>query len=116
MSILTDFPNNYALSTIKLLNKLGVKPNLKGYVMLAFSICYKYEDQDLPYKVIYSKVADKMNVSPQCVERNIRTAIGSAYNNNSETFNEIFPFTKSKPYASEFISKAVLIINNPIYL
>ena len=65
-------------------------------------------------KGAYTVVSESLGVNISCVERNIRTAIDSAYAHSPNQMRKIFVYPGDKPYASEFIAISVDIIRQEI--
>ena len=92
------------------LNRLGIKPNLKGYQYLktAVELCVKdREELDGITKRLYPSIARKHKTSTDKVEHAIRHAITSAWERgNRETQERIFGYHAGdgkRPTNSEFI-------------
>ena len=92
----------------KLLNEIGILPNLLGYVYLIEAIylcisCYPYFYKDLSVKDIYPVLSDKYNSTDANIERNMRHAIQNAWNKKEVQNNIIFKNYEDRPTTKEFI-------------
>lgn len=104
----------------KKLLELGISTNLKGYHYLRTAIRVivneldgKYPDKIVPF---YSDIAKIHDTSGMRVERAIRYAIETGYNNvGASVYYEVFGNStssdRSKPTNSQFISTVVETIN-----
>lgn len=96
----------------KYLIRLGFKANLKGYNYSRRALLMIHEDPDcINYitKRLYPQLAKEFNTTSSRVERAIRHAIETAWENGDmELIEEIFGYTvskhKGKPTNSEFIA------------
>lgn len=73
------------------LNKIGIKPQMKGFKYIRMAIQMTIEDEsnlDAITKTIYPAVAKKYNTNWMAVERCMRTVIGKA--EESDFMNETF--------------------------
>lgn len=96
-----------------ILNKLGIRANIKGYGYLVTAIETAYENPNIVHeitKVLYPDVAKMHNTTASRVERAIRHAIevGMDCGTTIDEFNEIFgnsiQYNKGKPTNSHFIA------------
>lgn len=92
----------------ELLNRFGISARYVGFFHMAFAVQLCVED---PWrltkvtKVLYHEVAGQYGTTYHCVERNIRTAIAVAWNNNRPLLEAIAKRSfNDKPTASEFIA------------
>ena len=100
-----------------LIRSVGIRANLKGYGYLIKVITCGVVDPELLHPIsrgAYAVVSENAGVDISCVERNIRTAIDSAYAHSPDQLRKIFVYPGDKPYASEFIAIAVDIIRQEI--
>ena len=101
---------------VNFVRKIGIRTNLKGYRFLITAISLAVQDPSLLHKVtytLYPAVAKIHGVNQHCVERDIRSAIDSAYQNDPEQICLIFQDRFTKPYSSEIIKLAAnAILNN----
>lgn len=96
------------MGVYELLQKLGVRPNIKGYDYLKF-LMEKCES-DAEYrkraiiKEIYPECAEKFDTTPSRVERAIQHALEQSFVKAPEKYSEVFGGEfKEKPTNSEFI-------------
>lgn len=104
---------------VNFVGSMGIKNNLKGYYYLITAISLAVQDPSLLNKVtyaLYSAVAKVHGVDQHCVERNIRSAINSAYQNDPDRICCVFHDYFSKPYSSKIITLTVDSILNNIKL
>lgn len=99
--------------TTQLLRAIGIPAHIKGYYQMRSAIDYVLtsgEAYDMRVTTdVYPAVAKEYNSTPRRVERNIRSAIESAWNRGSiEMQHAIFGYTvndkKGKPTNAEFIA------------
>lgn len=99
----------------ELLRAVGVPVNLQGYRYLRHGILLGLNDPSLVYQItkgIYNRIAEAFDVTPSCVERNIRAALEAAwtYNNHlliADALRCPIHRVKNKLSNSEFIALAV---------
>lgn len=111
--ILAKASANWKKSTLTSLFELGLSPNLKGFgCTLEAILVYRQDPGQSIMKDIYPAVArlQSPGVSPVQVERNIRRAIGLAWQSRDEAvWVRFFPNSKHvnarKPTNYEFISQ-----------
>lgn len=104
---------------VNFVRSMGIRTNLKGYYFLITAISLAVQDPSLLNKVtytLYPAVAKVHDVDRHCVERNIRSAINSAYQNDPDRICCVFHNRLSKPYPSEIITLAADSILNNIKL
>lgn len=99
------------------LRSLGLTSKYQGYHQLAEAIEIVLEHDEFMLNVtknIYPEVALRMKVTPQSVERNIRTAIEVCWRQSGpETFSKIAGCRISKiPTNAEFIDMFAFYIKN----
>ena len=95
-----------------MLHRIGVPANIKGHEYLRCAIVLAYKNETYMNSVtkeIYSRVAQKYDVTPSSVERAMRIAISIAWDRGDIILlTELFGFTinceKGKPTNSEFIA------------
>ncbi|MDE5771381.1 MAG: sporulation initiation factor Spo0A C-terminal domain-containing protein [Ruminococcus sp.] len=96
------------IAASKMLLYYGVQPNLKGYRYLVESVTMVAENPDFAFdinKMLYPAIAEIHGVKIASVERAIRTAIEAAYaRTKAEKFEELFNYSTTKPWNSEFIA------------
>ncbi len=117
---LADFgPNDIEMCVGQLLFALGFKSKLEGTQFLRRAIVFVYdkgEDARISYgKEVYVAVAEKMGISPHCVERAIHNTIADCdVNGNLRTAGQALWGDKKVDYTpsnAEFISAIVEFIN-----
>lgn len=89
-----------------LLLSIGFHANLKGYRYIAEAVTLVIENSDFAYcfnKKLYPLIAKKYGVTPENIERAIRTSIEVAYDRNYDKFERFFGYTLQKPTNTEFI-------------
>lgn len=102
--------NELEIEAIKFVQKLGIRSNLMGYSFLVKAIMLSLESPHLlksMTKELYPMIANYYGSDVKNVERNIRNAITSAYENDPERIQAIFYYKVNKPYISEVLSLAV---------
>jgi two-component system, response regulator, stage 0 sporulation protein A len=98
-----------------LMRETGIPPHIKGYryIKEAVMLLVKRKNIINPMtRLVYPKVAEKFNTTPQRVERSIRNAIKCGWTNNNERFLNCIHGKKSgcytnKPSNSEFLNLLV---------
>ena len=81
----------------EVLNKIGIPCDLKGRDYLETAIELVYENSNISVSgKLYPKIAEKHNTTPSKVERAIRHAVESSFDNSNECLTEIFGNTISK--------------------
>lgn len=98
----------------------GIKPKFKGYIYLKEAIVIAYtnpESFNMLTKIIYPQIAEKYEVSPNKVERGIRTAIEKAWkqcggNGFYERMGVSWVKDNWRPTNSEYIYLVVEYLNN----
>lgn len=104
---------------IALLNQLGLRPNLLGYIYLV-NIIRRYMDSIRKCTVAnekivatYCEVAKDYNTTGSRVERSIRHAIEAIRENRTYLFKELFPGQTASLKNSEFIMQVAmhLVVN-----
>jgi len=99
-------------STGEILRRMGISPSMKGYHCLEEAVVLRNED-DTRYRhltrQLYPKIAERGGVSPECVERAIRTAIASAWDKGAlrrfAAETEDAMLLRVKPTAGNMIEK-----------
>jgi two-component system response regulator (stage 0 sporulation protein A) len=94
-----------------LMRETGVPPHIKGYRYIKEAIMLLIKRKNTVNsmtRLIYPKVAEKFNTTPQRVERSIRNAIKCGWTNNNERFlygiyGEKANHCTRKPSNSEFL-------------
>ncbi|MGI2326617.1 sporulation transcription factor Spo0A [Planococcus sp. YIM B11945] len=95
-----------------LVKEIGIPPHLNGYTYLKEAISLVLEDPDFLTKVtksLYPTIAKLYNTKPTRVERSIRSAIESVWNNSdTQHLSTIFGYSEEhlefKPANSQFIA------------
>lgn len=105
-----------------ILKKIGMRPNLLGFnYLLDIILLLVRKDNVYPYfhrmGAMYEQLADKYGKRPNCIERNIRNSIETAWMyGDIEYINSLFGFSvrpdKGKPTNSEFIGFICDYISN----
>ena len=103
----------------KVLLKIGLSPDLKGYSFARHAIRLVLEDPSMLKSItgrLYGKIAEMYDTNTKCVERNIRHAIESAWNKGNISYiEELFGYTvdaeKGKPTNAAFIATIADYIN-----
>lgn len=115
-SFILQDDSNYDLIVSRLLSVLGFKPSLCGtsFVREAIKFCC---NQPITAKIrfksdVYPAVAVACGVNPDCVERDIRTALHNCYfNGNMFKFNSICGYeivsSKYPPTNVDFVTQTV---------
>lgn len=93
--------------SVNLLVTLGVRSNLLGFKYLEKAIEYGFEGS--PVQGLYSRVSEAYNTSRNCVERNIRYAVGDAFDRMTEAtkaeyFGGMLDKDTGKVSSTEFIT------------
>ncbi|HLR54548.1 MAG TPA: sporulation transcription factor Spo0A [Pseudogracilibacillus sp.] len=104
--------NRLYLALLNCLEEAGIQPHVKGYQYIKEATWIGFEEIDALSaftKWIYPAIAKKYQTSVASVERSIRNAIQSAWNQNQAlTSSAMFRFSRlKKPTNSEFISALV---------
>jgi two-component system response regulator (stage 0 sporulation protein A) len=75
----------------EILNKVGISCDLKGrdYIETAIELVYE-NGQISVFGELYPKIAEKYNTTPSKVERAIRHAVESVFDNSNDCLAEIF--------------------------
>lgn len=92
----------------KLLMTLGVTPNYKGFEQAAYLLHTLQSEPSIPHPTttqLYAKAGARYGVSWKAVERNIRTIVDVAWQQNPTFLRSVayFPLSK-KPRAAQFLS------------
>ena len=104
--------NNTKLEISKILIKLGISPDLKGYVFLREAIEMVMNDETLLHrnttKIIYPTIAQQFKAKPMNVERTIRHAIETSADKadpefSKEVFGGVVSVHRWIPTNSQFI-------------
>lgn len=103
----------------KVLLRLGLSPDLKGYSYARQAIRLVLEEPDMLKSItgrLYGAVAETNHTNTKCVERNIRHAIESAWSKGNLSYiEELFGYTvdaeKGKPTNAAFIATVADYIN-----
>lgn len=107
-----DFNIEKAVSS--LLIKMGVSPKYSGFYYSIYAIKLAVEEMhrlEFVSKWIYYDVASRFQTNYMCIERNIRTIVNVAWENNPELLEAIAGFKfKKKPTNTEFISVMALFL------
>ena len=94
--------------TREVLHSLSITGNYRGFLYTVIACELIYDDETRLYNVthgIYYEIANICNCKVYTVERNIRTIIFIAWQEQRERLNEIAGFTLSAPPSvSEFLS------------
>lgn len=99
--------------------RMGIRPNLIGCRYLITAIEMTLRCPALSNSMmhgLYPAVASCYGVKPHAVERNIRKAIESAYDNDRERVCGMFYYRVGKPAISEVIALALETIRPQAYL
>jgi two-component system, response regulator, stage 0 sporulation protein A len=90
------------------ISQIGVGYNYKGTTMIERAVLHAIQDPEslqLVTKWIYPQVARELDTTPARVERNIRTVIGIAWDENRERFCETLNRNfRRKPTNAVFLS------------
>lgn len=90
------------------ISQIGVGYNYKGTTMIERAVLHAIQDPEslqLVTKWIYPQVARELDTTPARVERNIRTVIGIAWDENRELFCETLNRKfRHKPTNAVFLS------------
>ena len=110
-AMISGYPENdvqrYVCSDcLQHLRVLGINPKLKGYRCVALAILFYAANPNLMMKQINPDVAGICGLPDgNCVERNIRSALGSAWERRDpEIWNCYFPVHEKCPTNKEFIT------------
>lgn len=103
----------------KVLLRIGLSPDLKGYGYARQAIRLVLEEPQMLKSVtgrLYGQIAKSYDTNTKCVERNIRHAIESAWNKGNIAYiEELFGYTvdaeKGKPTNAAFIATVADYIN-----
>ena len=95
-----------------MLVRTGIPVHIQGFKMLRYGIRLVVDNPSLVdhmTKRLYCDIAENFDTTWNCVERNIRTAIETAYDRGNFAYlNELFGYTidsnRGKPTNSEFIA------------
>jgi len=106
------FPTAQSLGTIERLRAIGVPVNLSGYQQLKTAIAFVVASGRRQIRVtneVYVYVAEVHGTTPKRVERNIRTAIETAWQRGDiKSQHKLFGYTvhqmKGRPTNKEFIA------------
>ena len=110
-------PPKPELFAARFVRRMGIRPNLTDYRYLITAIELGLRCPHLLTSLtheLYPAVAWYYRVKVSTVERNMRKAIETAYNNDPQRLHSLFYYKVSKPYVSEVIALAV--DNIQIYL
>lgn len=102
----------------KILNKMGVSPQLEGYGFIKTAVLMVLNDESLINaitKELYPEIAKKHKTTARRAARSIRYAIETSFNNMhpvmiEEFFENWINFNKGKPTNSQFIATLVEMI------
>ena len=98
-------------ATERYLSELGIHQNLKGFLLLADAIIVSALCKEYVYEQmagLFHIVSVMNGTSTQRVEKNIRTAISSAYDRKTTKYHQLFG---DKPTSSQFISYGSQVIS-----
>ncbi len=91
-----------------LLNQLGVTPNYRGYFQVAYAVYLSVQYPQrllLVTKWLYPEVARYTKATYDTVERNIRTVVRIAWNENSSLLEQLARHPlHGKPSPSQFLA------------
>ena len=91
-----------------LLCNLGITANYSGFFYTAYAVSLALSDLEtllLVTKCLYPEIARHYHTSAKNVERNIRTVVGIAWDNNPQLLTRLAGRTLSaKPTATEFLA------------
>lgn len=106
LSLLMERCEQGSYNAVWHLRVLGINPKHSGYRCLLIGLQYFANDRNLLLKEIYPTISDICGLTnDRCVERVIRTAINSAWENrNIEIWKHYFPADKC-PTNKEFITR-----------
>ena len=123
ISFLTDRPNESCiccsriahtdcteLAATRFVRKMCIRSHLKGYSYLITAIVFGKSNPHLLSSLtnlLYPAVAAVYNTTPNAVERNIRSAIESAAQNDPDKLQSVFYYHTRKPYISEVLAMAM---------
>ena len=123
ISFLTDRPNESCiccsriaqidcteLAATRFVRKMCIRSHLKGYSYLITAIVFGKNNPHLLSSLtnlLYPAVAAVYNTTPNAVERNIRSAIESAAQNDPDKLQSVFYYHTRKPYISEVLAMAM---------
>ena len=104
----------------EILLSIGIPPNIYGYSYISYALELILMDPDYIHaimKEIYSGIADKYKTTPSRVERSMRHAIATTWNNgNTELIQKIFRnyirSDKETPSNSIFLARLYYYITN----
>lgn len=102
-------PQRTELEAVRFVRSLGIRPNLSGYRFLICAVRLVLCDPSLLSALtrrLYPAVARIFRVNPAAVERGIRSAIESAYENDPQRVRNLFYYKVGKPYISEVLALA----------
>lgn len=102
----------------RLLTKIGLPANLKGYEYINYSILLSIADRTYLHSIVkrlYTTIGQRYDVSASCVEHSIRHAISRIWNvNNYENLSEVLGYTYNcagdRPTNAEFIALMTEIV------
>ncbi len=94
------------------LKKLGISPSKSGYLYIRDGIYLYVTHPEHQYKItkeLYPYLSEKYQKTQAAVEKSMRTAIETGYNNcsleySNEVFANIIRYDKGKPTNNEFIT------------
>ncbi len=98
------------LAATRFVRKMCIRSHLKGYSYLITAIVFGKSDPHLLSSLtnlLYPAVAAVYNTTPNAVERNIRSAIESAAQNDPDKLQSVFYYHTRKPYISEVLALAM---------
>ena len=118
----TNEEKNWEKTVAEYLNKMGVKPHLKGYGYLKYGVarCIEHmEELESITKILYPGIAKKYNTTAGKVEHGIRHAIQRAWESQKNdiwdtVFGKGYLLRNSKPTNSQFIATLAdyILMNN----
>jgi len=103
---------NLEIKIAKILHKIGISPNIRGYYYMSEAIMMVVNDSDVINYVtekIYGAIARRYNAAPSSVERAMRHAIEGAWKRgNIKVMDSFFGYSisarKGRPTVSQFIA------------
>lgn len=103
-------PSAAKRAAVQFVRRMGIRPNLNGYYYLISAIELGVQCPNLLDSLtqeLYPAVARCYNVKNCTIERSIRQAIQSAYDNDPKRIRSMFYYKTGKPYASETIALGI---------
>lgn len=100
-----------------LLRRLGVKGTLKGYDYIVEGVLIRLESATSKLymtKEVYPQIARKFNTTAHCVERNMRTTIGKAWESGKENIEKLTRKYNRRPANGEFLDAVAFALRETI--